>query len=197
MLLRLNFANAAPRLAPGFAIGLALAAAACTDGKAKQTAEEPRTVRVEIVHLAPLKSSLTLTGTVRARHEIPMAFRVSGRPGDWGRPGWRAMTLDSRALPWVARTALPLALVLALAVWFRFHEIGRLPLWLDEAYSFWFSGQSFRSLWTFVPTFETHPPVYYSLLRLWRVFGEDETALRSLSAVLGILATAAVYLLGR
>jgi uncharacterized membrane protein len=107
------------------------------------------------------------------------------------------MSSDSRGLPGIARTALPLALLLALAVWFRFHEIGRLPLWLDEAYSFWFSGQSFRSLWTFVPTFETHPPVYYSLLRLWRVFGEDETALRSLSAVLGILATAAVYLLGR
>jgi len=84
-----------------------------------------------------------------------------------------------------------------LAACLRFYEIGRLPLWLDEAYSFWFSRQSFHSLWTFVPTFETHPPVYYSLLRIWRVFGDDEAALRSLSAVLGILAVAAVYLLGR
>lgn len=86
---------------------------------------------------------------------------------------------------------------MAVAAGFRFYEIGRLPLWQDEAYSFWFSRQSFESLWTVVPTFETHPPVYYSMLRLWRVFGDGEAALRSLSAVLGILSVAAVYTLGR
>ena len=42
------------------------------------------------------------------------------------------------------------------------------PLWLDEAYSAWFSAQSWHVLWTDVPTYETHPPFYYSLLKLWR-----------------------------
>ncbi len=97
----------------------------------------------------------------------------------------------------IPRTIAPLLLLMALAAGFRFYEIGRLPLWLDEAYSFWFSRQSFESLWTVVPTFETHPPVYYSMLRLWSVFGDGEAALRSLSAVLGILSVAAVYVLGQ
>lgn len=95
------------------------------------------------------------------------------------------------------RLIFPLLPLMVLAACFRFYEIGRLPLWLDEAYSFWFSRQSFESLWTFVPTFETHPPVYYSLLRAWRVFGDSEAALRSLSAVLGIVDVGAVYVLGR
>lgn len=68
-----------PWLAPAVAIGFAFATAGCTDGKAKQTAEPPRTVRVEAVQLVPLQSALTLTGTVRARHETPMAFRVPGK----------------------------------------------------------------------------------------------------------------------
>lgn len=92
---------------------------------------------------------------------------------------------------------IPLLILTAVAACFRFYDIGGLPLWFDEAYSLWFSRQSFEALWTFVPTFETHPPVYYSLLRIWRVFGDDEAALRSLSAVLGILCVATVYLLGR
>jgi RND family efflux transporter MFP subunit len=61
------------------ALALSLTLAACTDGKAKQTAAEPHTVRVEAVRLQPLTAQLTLTGTVRARYEIPMAFRVSGK----------------------------------------------------------------------------------------------------------------------
>lgn len=59
--------------------------------------------------------------------------------------------------------------------------IGR-PLWLDEAYSAWFSARSWHVLWTEVPTYEPHPPFYYSLLKLWRVFtGDGAVALRSFS----------------
>jgi len=107
------------------------------------------------------------------------------------------MPSDRRTDSAILRNVAPLLLLMVVAGFVRFYEIGRLPLWLDEAYSFWFSRQSFETLWTFVPTFETHPPVYYSLLRLWRVFGEDEAALRSLSALFGILCVAAVYGLGR
>jgi RND family efflux transporter MFP subunit len=65
--------------ASGLVLALSVAVAGCTDGKAKQTAAEPHTVRVETVQLMPLATTLTLTGTVRARYEIPMAFRVPGK----------------------------------------------------------------------------------------------------------------------
>jgi uncharacterized membrane protein len=62
------------------------------------------------------------------------------------------------------------------------------PLWLDESYSAWFSSQSWQYLWTVAPTFETHPPFYYSLLKAWRgLFGGDAAALRSLSVVFDAL----------
>jgi hypothetical protein len=61
------------------------------------------------------------------------------------------------------------------------------PLWLDEAFSEWFSTRSWRYLWTIVPTFEAHPPFYYSVLKLWRsTFGGDALALRGLSVLLGV-----------
>ena len=62
------------------------------------------------------------------------------------------------------------------------------PMWLDEAFSAWFSAQSFHYLWHVLPTYEAHPPFYYSLLKLWRmVFGGDVIALRSISVLLGVL----------
>ena len=80
---------------------------------------------------------------------------------------------------------LGLALVvLALAV--RAIGLGLRPMWLDEAFSDWFSGQSWHYLWTVLPTYEAHPPVYYSLLKFWRqLFGDSAVALRALSALCG------------
>src|SRR4051812_23952377 len=56
--------------------------------------------------------------------------------------------------------------VLALAL--RLINLGGRPLWLDEAFSAWFADRSFNYLWTVLPTYEAHPPFYYSLLKLWR-----------------------------
>ena len=76
--------------------------------------------------------------------------------------------------------------VLALAV--RLTGLSARPLWLDEAYSAWFASRGWRELWTVVPTYEPHPPFYYSLLKLWRdAFGGGAVALRSLSVVLSVL----------
>jgi len=96
-------------------------------------------------------------------------------------------------------TPLRLALVLtvaALAV--RLVGISVRPLWLDEAYSAWFSAQSWHDLWTVVPTYETHPPFYYSLLKAWRaLFGGSAVALRLPSALLGMAAVPVVMLAAR
>jgi len=75
-----------------------------------------------------------------------------------------------------------LLILLALAV--RTFGLSARPLWLDEAYSAWFSARSWHYLWTVVPTYEPHPPFYYSLLKLWRmVAGGSAVELRSLSLV--------------
>jgi uncharacterized membrane protein len=84
----------------------------------------------------------------------------------------------------------PVGLSLALAVLalsLRLIGITARPLWLDEAYSAWFSAQSWHALWTDVPTYESHPPFYYSLLKLWRQpFGGSSLALRSFSVLFGV-----------
>jgi hypothetical protein len=82
-------------------------------------------------------------------------------------------------------TPVRLAVVLTLfALVLRLIGLGMRPLWLDEAYSAWFSSRGWHELWTQVPTYEPHPPFYYSLLKLWRgVAGDSAVVLRALSVV--------------
>lgn len=74
----------------------------------------------------------------------------------------------------------------------RLPTLASRSLWLDEGYSAWFSALPLHELWTTVPLYETHPPVFYSLLKGWtHVFGNSEAALRSMS----VLASVATILL--
>lgn len=92
---------------------------------------------------------------------------------------------------------LPVGLVMAAALAIRLYGLGAPSLWLDEAYSVWFSSQGWSYLWTEVPRFETHPSFYYSLLKLWRVFGSDEFTLRLLSVAINVAAIPFVALTAR
>lgn len=85
--------------------------------------------------------------------------------------------------PRIGRGQLVVALVLtALAV--RILGLGWRPLWLDEGYSLYAIGRSWHDLWTIVPTYETHPPFYYSILKAWTtLFGTGSEALRGLSVL--------------
>lgn len=85
-------------------------------------------------------------------------------------------------------TGIALALLAAGAA-FRLHGLFHSPLWLDEAYSAYAVAHSFDFLWTVVPRYDTHPPLYYSLLKLWSLaFGDSLAALRSLGFVSGVAA---------
>lgn len=93
---------------------------------------------------------------------------------------------------------LAFALILLVAAAMRFANIGVLPLWLDEGYSWWDARQSLADLWTLVPQCDPHPPLYAVMLKLWvDVFGDSSTALRSLSAAAGVITTGFVMLAGR
>jgi 4-amino-4-deoxy-L-arabinose transferase-like glycosyltransferase len=85
-------------------------------------------------------------------------------------------------------TPLRLAVGLTLlALALRLIGVEMRPLWLDESYSAWFSSRGWHELWTQVPTYEPHPPFYYSLLKLWRaLFGGSAIALRSLSILIAL-----------
>ncbi|MFM0740782.1 hypothetical protein PQQ51_26365 [Paraburkholderia xenovorans] len=83
-------------------------------------------------------------------------------------------------------------LVLLLAFVFRLPTLSERSVWMDEAYSYWFSNLSWTALWTQTPFYETHPPFYYSLLKIWTwAAGSSEAGMRSLS-VAASLATVAV-----
>lgn len=88
--------------------------------------------------------------------------------------------------------------VIALGAFLRFYNIGAQPLWLDEGYSFQFAQLPLSQLWGTEALSEPNPPLYYTLLKLWIFFfGESEAALRSLSAIIGILTIPLVYMLGK
>lgn len=89
-------------------------------------------------------------------------------------------------------------LILAVAVAFRLPGLATRSLWIDELFTEWFTARSFSELWTDVPQYETHPPFYYTLLKLWTLaFGNSELGLRSLSLVLSLATVLAVAVSGR
>lgn len=88
--------------------------------------------------------------------------------------------------------------LIAVAVGFRVLNSLVEPLWLDEAYSAYAAGKGFGFLWHVVPSYETHPPFYYSLLRVWTLMvGDSLAGYRSLGYVTGIATLPVIGLLGR
>ncbi len=89
-------------------------------------------------------------------------------------------------------------LVVALGAGLRLYRIGAQPLWVDEATSLRFARESLTQLWSWRTLVDPgNPPLYYSLLHGWVVFGDREGTLRLLSALFGVLTIPLVYALGR
>ncbi len=84
-------------------------------------------------------------------------------------------------------------LIVLLAAALRFFRIGYQSLWADEGNSAAMAGRSLADISARAAA-DIHPPGYYWLLNLWtRLFGDSEVALRSLSAIWGILLVWLVY----
>jgi mannosyltransferase len=96
------------------------------------------------------------------------------------------------------QTWLGLAAIIIAAMAFRLWDLGGPSLWTDELYTLGFAKLSPDLLWGDWMVRETNPPLFYSLLAVWKsVFGESEFALRALAAVFGVLGVVAVFFVGR
>jgi mannosyltransferase len=79
----------------------------------------------------------------------------------------------------------------------RLFLIGGKSIWLDEAFSIVISQRSLFDVLSMVVRTDTHPPLYYLLLKIWLLFGSSEAQARSLSAVFSIAAIPMMYLVAR
>jgi mannosyltransferase len=94
--------------------------------------------------------------------------------------------------------SVPIAFVALLAAMTRFPLLGHQSLWYDEIVSLTLAKQPFGAMLHDIARTESTPPLYYVLLWIWeRLFGESAEALRSLSAVLGVLTAVVMYLAAR
>jgi len=85
------------------------------------------------------------------------------------------------------------AVVLAGAAMLRFWQLGRQPLWLDEANTAAWVRSPWRECILADPF---HPPLFHGLVKLFvLVFGLSETTLRVLPAVFGVLTVFATWFL--
>jgi len=69
-------------------------------------------------------------------------------------------------------------------------------LWLDEVRS-WRITSSWSTLWAAFRTCEGNMWLYFILLRLWRIFGDGEFAVRSLAPIFSILSVPLIIQLGK
>lgn len=91
-----------------------------------------------------------------------------------------------------------LAAITLFALLTRLYDLGLRELWLDEGYSVWFAERDWSYLWTETPKFETHPPLFYSILKLWRMAApDDEFSLRLLPTLAGVATVPVMFFAGR
>ncbi len=76
-----------------------------------------------------------------------------------------------------------------------FLTISKASIWFDEAFSAYIIRFNFAEIWHYTSV-DVHPPLYYFLLKIWSVFfGSSDFALRSLSALFGVLTIILAYFL--
>lgn len=87
--------------------------------------------------------------------------------------------------------------VMGLAMALRLFRIGEVDVWIDEGFCLRMAEFSFVEIWERTAQ-DTHPPLYYWLLKCWQFsFGDAVSAARTLSALLGTGTVAFVWLFVR
>ncbi len=107
-----------------------------------------------------------------------------------------ALARPAVGLGW--REYIPVALITALALALRLYANGAQSYWSDELGSVMHIRNGFRRVIEASFIWETNPPLYYVLLRIWvLLFGDGEAATRSLSAIIGAATVPAIFNVGR
>lgn len=76
-----------------------------------------------------------------------------------------------------------------------FSTISKASIWFDEAFSAYIIRFNFADIWHYTSV-DVHPPLYYFCLKVWSlIFGKSDLALRSMSALFGVLTILAAYFL--
>jgi mannosyltransferase len=89
---------------------------------------------------------------------------------------------------------LAIIVIVAVAVLLRFNRLTVWPLSLDESYSLFGAEAGFDFIWHILPTYETHPPFYTAMLRLWTlVAGTSVFGLRLSGILLSLLTLPIIY----
>lgn len=85
-------------------------------------------------------------------------------------------------------------LIMLVAAFVRFFGITKASIWHDEGFTAMLSGRGWLDIWQGSGR-DVHPPLYYELLHLWQLlFGKSALALRSFSAICGLLVVTLGYL---
>ena len=79
----------------------------------------------------------------------------------------------------------------------RLIGLGDEPLSFDEGYTLAYTSHPFIRMIKFVMNHDVHPPLYYSIVKIFRYFGRSEMLLRFPSAAFGVLAVWVLWSLVR
>jgi mannosyltransferase len=100
--------------------------------------------------------------------------------------------------PWARPGTMVLLAIMAVAAVLRIYRLSELSLWIDEGFTLWATRQSLAYIWQFIPTFDSHPPFYYTFLKGWTaLFGISEEALRGPSVIASVATVPVLWLAGR
>lgn len=88
--------------------------------------------------------------------------------------------------------------IAALSLALAFFRIAHQSIWNDESISLKFAKWPLAQIWEYVPKYDLHPPLYYSVLHFWtRLAGESELAARGLSAIFFFFSALLVFYLAQ
>ena len=90
-----------------------------------------------------------------------------------------------------------LVLLALLAIFLRLPWFHRSSLSLDEAFTLEFTKHPWPAFWGYVAIYDIHPPLFYAIVKLFRVLGDSEWALRLPSFIFSVACIPLFYLAGR
>jgi mannosyltransferase len=133
--------------------------------------------------------------TINSSVDFAKIDRAGDLPQDRNSPSQAAQTPDRTSILTPARSALLLGFITLIGAALRAHSLAARSLWIDEGASVSFASLAWKPFLKVLWGYQGNMALYYFLLHGWIHLGDSESAVRSLSVVVGVLTIPAVYLL--